>query len=237
MMHNRYLEHKSRDGRRTRRDMHYASRRPEEYFRRAREHSTRMNPGYRGEVGQEYYKHNPGIDFRYKDNDRIDYRDSRRDYNDYNRESYQYPPMHTDSRDYRDYGDYNMNGGDYRDYGDYGDYGDYDMTSGKHSEEEKWQKDLERWIEKLKRKDRFNQKMEDVIGQAKQMGVKFDQFSEEEFYATYLMMVSDYKTLSNEPRMYMSMAKEWLMDDDIETSPSEKLCIYFYEIVKGEGLK
>jgi hypothetical protein len=30
------------------------------------------------------------------------------------------------------------------------------------------------------------------------------------------------------------MAKEFIMDDDIAVSPSEKVCIYMYEIVMGE---
>jgi hypothetical protein len=28
--------------------------------------------------------------------------------------------------------------------------------------------------------------------------------------------------------------KKWLEDDDIEVSPSEKVCIYMYDIVMGE---
>lgn len=242
MMHNRYLKRRShgRDGR----DMHSEIR--GERFPRYKEYVSR-SIGAREEP--ERYRNMP-VDpaFHERESRRMQGMTDSRDYRDYG-----------DYRDYRDYRDY----GDYGDYGDYRrgrrrDYADgreyvdpqyYDMgydrnvpsynTSGdmNSGEEKKYHEDLERWIEKLKRKDRFNQKMEDVIGQAKQMGVKFDQFTEEEFYATYLMLVSDFKTLSNEPRMYMSMAKEWLMDDDIETSPSEKLCIYFYEIVKGEGLK
>ena len=50
------------------------------------------------------------------------------------------------------------------------------------------------------------------------------------------MMVSDYKTVSADFRGYLQMAKEWLLDDDIEVSPEEKLCIYYYEIVKGKGI-
>ena len=39
---------------------------------------------------------------------------------------------------------------------------------------------------------------------------------------------------ANEPNTYIAMAKQWLMDDDIEVSPSEKLSIYYYKIIKGE---
>lgn len=143
---------------------------------------------------------------------------NRRDYEPYG-ESYYYPPLAP-----QDYARENR-GGRRMDYA-------YDYAES----EGKWHKDLEHWTEKLKKKDRFHIKKEDVISSAKQMGVKFDEFTEEEFYAVYLMMVSDYKAVANDFRSYLNMAKEWLMDDDIEVSPSEKLCIYYYEIVKGEGM-
>lgn len=133
----------------------------------------------------------------------------RRDYEPYG-ESYYYPPLAPQDYAYR--------------------YRDYDS-------EKNWHKDLEQWIEKLKKKDRFHIKKEDVISSAKQMNIKFDEFSEDEFYAVYLMMISDYKTISNDFRTYINMAREWLEDDDIEVNPSEKLCIYMYEIVKGESIK
>lgn len=38
----------------------------------------------------------------------------------------------------------------------------------------------------------------------------------------------------NDSSTYLNMAKKWLEDDDIEVSPSEKLCIYYYDIVKGK---
>ena len=107
---------------------------------------------------------------------------------------------------------------------------------GKGSENE-FKEDLERWIHKLKRKDRFGMPKEEVLNHAKNMGIRFDEFSQEEFYAVYLMMVSDYKSLGNDFKAYLHLAKEWLMDDDIEVSPSEKLCVYYYEIVKGESTK
>jgi hypothetical protein len=140
---------------------------------------------------------------------------NRRDYEQYG-ESYYYPPLAP-----QDYARSNR-GGRRMDYA-------YDYAES----EGKWHKDLEHWTEKLKKKDRFHIKKEDVISSAKQMGVKFDEFTEEEFYAVYLMMVSDYKAVANDFRSYLNMAKEWLMDHDIEVSPSEKLCIYYYEIVKG----
>lgn len=129
-------------------------------------------------------------------------------------------------RDYNDYNDYR----DYRDYNDYNDYSDYDYAK----EDEHYHKDLEEWIQKMKRNDRFGWSKQQVLDSAKQMGVKFDEFDETEFYAIYLAMVTDYKSLGNEPRIYLTLAKEWLMDDDVAMKGSEKVCAYLYSVVKGE---
>lgn len=143
--------------------------------------------------------------------------------------------------DYADY-DYDMRGDyarrgvgrpreynrrDREDRGDYRDYADEDM-------DEEYKEDLKEWIQKLKKKDRFGQSKDQVIQKAKEMKVNFDDFSEEEFYAIYLMQVSDYPSVSNDPRMYLGMAKAWLEDDDIAVDPSEKVCKYLYEIVLNE---
>ena len=63
------------------------------------------------------------------------------------------------------------------------------------------------------------------------MGVIFRDYGELEFEATYYMLLSDFGSVSNDPHSYIAMAKSFLEDDDISVSPSEKLCIYFYEIV------
>ena len=132
--------------------------------------------------------------------------------NNYGRDS------RNDYNDYRDYGDYN----------DYNDYGDY-ASMGKEYEE-----DLKKWTQKLKKHDRFGLREEEVFQKAKDMKVSFEEFSEDEFYAVYLMMISDYPSLANEPHTYLAMAKQFLEDKDIAVSPSEKVCIYMYEIVMGE---
>ena len=75
------------------------------------------------------------------------------------------------------------------------------------------------WMPEINRKD-------DIIRKAISMDVKFDKFSEDEFYATYLMMVSDFKHVANDPHHYLAMAKEWLMDDDVELTGSDKVCAY-----------
>lgn len=141
--------------------------------------------------------------------------------------------------DYRN--DYNMDyrrdyNSDYRrDYSYGGDYNsDYRRDYGSGDMEKEYEEELEKWIEKLKRKETIKVPKEQVMQQAKNMGVKFDHYDEKEFYAVYLMVMSDYPSISGEYNIYIKMAKDWLEDDDIAVSPSEKLCKYLYSIVLGE---
>lgn len=97
--------------------------------------------------------------------------------------------------------------------------------------EEEYLEDLMEWTQKLSKKDVFNVPKHQVIEQAKNMGIHFDKYSEEEFYATYLMHVSDYKGISQNHHTYIAMAKAFLEDDDLQISPSEKLCKYLDYIV------
>lgn len=100
-------------------------------------------------------------------------------------------------------------------------------------EDEDYEKDLKKWVEKLKKKDRYGMSKEQVIKQAKNMGVEFEEFDEMEFYAVYLMMLSDNKNLGENPMIYFKLAKNFLEDDDVEMTGSAKLCAYLYEIVLG----
>lgn len=131
----------------------------------------------------------------------------------------------------RDYGmyDYNDYNNDYTDY-DYNDYGYRDMAE----MDEDWHTDLKEWCKKLKREDRFNIPKEDVLKRAKQMGVSFDDYDEEEFITTYYMMMSDHPKAAAEPNAYINMAKEFLEDKDAERKGSDKLCAYYYNIVKAD---
>lgn len=141
-------------------------------------------------------------------------------------------PMY-DERDYNDYNNYNDNR-DYRNYNDYDnrDYNDYaDMDYAK--EQQRFDEDLKHWIHKLKSKDKFGVNRDELISKAKQMGVQFGEYTEDEYLAVYYMLLSDFPTLSNEYHIYLSMAKQWLEDNDIQLSPSEKLATYYYEIVKA----
>lgn len=254
MTHNRYLNRDMRRGRdremgdRYPRMKEYEAKRDEIARHREWQHNMQMNmQPYRSmNDGTEYEYQSafeiPGEDYARRGSnqyqmkyDRNDYargqgnsNSQRRDYEPYGHDYY-YPPLA--SQDYargRNRSDYN--------YDMYGDYARGRTSRDYAEKEDKWKKDLEHWTEKLKRKDRFKVKKEDIIANAKSMNVRFDEFSEDELYAVYLMMVSDYKAVANDFRSYLNMAKEWLMDDDVEVSPSEKLCIYYYEIVKGEGL-
>lgn len=110
------------------------------------------------------------------------------------------------------------------------DYARYDYAE----EDEEYKEDLEEWCEKLKRKDRFKIPKEQIIQRAKSMGVKFDEYEEDEFLTAYYYVMNAYPTATNDYNVYLKMAKEFLEEKDIAVSPSEKLCIYMYKIVKGE---
>lgn len=141
--------------------------------------------------------------------------DYRGDYNDYARTQGGYGYDHTG--DYRDYR------GDYNDY-DYADYGNMDKQ---------YKDDLEKWMHELKQHDRFGMPKDQIMQKANQMGIKFDQYDETEFLTTYYMVISDNPQIANDPHTYLAMAKNWLEDKDAELKGSEKLCAYYYEIVKG----
>lgn len=151
--------------------------------------------------------------------------DERYDYAERGGSDYRrYDRRYDDERDYRDY-EYDR---EHRRTMDYAyDYAEDDM-------DKEYEEKLKEWIKKLKKKDRFATSKDDIIRKAQSMDVKFDRFSEDEFYAVYLMMVSDYKHVANDPHHYLAMAKEWLMDDDVELTGSDKVCAYLYTIVLGE---
>lgn len=112
--------------------------------------------------------------------------------------------------------------------------GSYMMDYSNDVSDKEYHHDLEEWKKKLKAKDRFNMSKDEILRKAKEMNASFNGYDEEEFYTTYLMHVSDYLNISNDPHAYIAMAKQFLEDDDIAVSPSEKLCTYLYEIVWGE---
>lgn len=189
-------------------------------YRRSRMSRDERNPyGSRGGYVSSRIMRDRGMDYNYsmpEYDSRYDYRGS------------EYPREHSRPMQYELYGVGGM-----RPRMDY-DYGyDYGYDYAKESEKE-YEKDLHEWVEKLKKYDRFGWSKEQVIQQAKDMGVKFSDYDEMEFYATYIMLMSDFKKIGNDPYIYLSMAKEFLEDDDAKLKGSEKLCAYLYTIVLGE---
>ena len=112
--------------------------------------------------------------------------------------------------------------------------GHYIYDGKDYDDAHEYHKELEEWIHSLKRYDRFGLPKEEVLRKAREMGVKFNDFDEAEFYAIYLMHISDYPKNANEPHTYLSMAKDWLEDKDAKRRGSEKVCAYLYTIVLGE---
>ena len=200
---------------------------PKERYLRQRAYRERER-GNEFRMGDRHYY--PEYDNRYDSKNRP-YNIRNENYDRPNEQSREYPrdygyDMRGDyrRRDYDMNYDYDMRRDYRRDMRDYAD-DDYDKD---------YHKDLEKWIEKLKRFDRFNLPKDQVLQVAKQMGVEFKDYDEEEFYAIYLMHLSDYPTVSNDSRMYLGMAKSWLEDKDLKIEPSEKVCKYMYEIVMAE---
>lgn len=135
--------------------------------------------------------------------------------------------------DYADYGDYG-----YDDYGDYEDYGDdygWDYGEEKLSNQDlmEWSQDL---MGELDHDEKEVFKKERVLQRAKEMGIEFSKYSEMEFYVTFLMCYTDYKKTIGKGNMEyaLSLAKEWLDDKDLPVKGSEKLALYYDNIVCAE---
>ena len=116
---------------------------------------------------------------------------------------------------------------------DYRDYRERDYHNEENDFDDEYHYDLENWKKKLKRKTKTNMTDEEAINKAKTMGVKFEDYDEEEFLVTFYMLQSDFINIST-PESYLIMAKQWLEDDDAELQGSDKLCAYYYAIVKGK---
>lgn len=118
------------------------------------------------------------------------------------------------------------------------DYDYYPMYDG-HNVEYLSEEDLEHWTKKLMEevddKDKAFFSKETLKKKAEEMGVKFDKFIFEELLVTTLMMYTDYcKTLGKaNMALYISLAKDWLEDDDVAVKGAEKLATYYDYIVEG----
>lgn len=143
------------------------------------------------------------------------------------------------SRDYADYNDYD----DYDDYNDYNDYeDDYRQEyRGDYHKKPQMLNDRElmdfskRLLEEVDEKEKHMFKLESIEKKAKELGIKFEEFTMEEFYTVVLMMFTDYrKTLGTSSMdVYLRLAKDWLCDEDTAVQYGEKLATYYDYVVEG----
>lgn len=122
--------------------------------------------------------------------------------------------------------DYNYN----RDYGmDYGE----DETMLSKEELEEWDEEL---MEKFDTREKEMFKKDKVMKRAEDLSIKFDHFKPEEYYTTVIMLYSDYKKTLGTANIdiYLRLAKDWLMDDDVEMKYGEKLAAYYDNVVMAE---
>lgn len=189
---------------------------------------------------EDYELHNPEHDSRRG----VDYGTGEYNPRDsiYNRELYGYygdtPFEIRRSYPMRDYNmDYGRGGR--RDYGyDYNYSRDYGMDFGHGYKLDK--EELEEWTHHLMKdmdeKAKEMLKKEKIMKKAEEMGIKFEHFTPEEYYATVVMMYSDHCDSfgSASVETYMRMAKDFLMDKDVAVKYGEKLATYYDAIVMGE---
>lgn len=100
---------------------------------------------------------------------------------------------------------------------------------------------LERWtrslMSELEEKDRQQLKMDTIIRRAKEMGISFEKFSEEELYVTVLMLHTDLaKAFGPSITMdhWIKGAKAWLCDPDASVRYGKKLATYYENIVEED---
>lgn len=176
--------------------------------------------------------------------DYADYRgDMRGDYAYDSRSDYE-----SDSRDYargrRDYGseygdreyDRAYSSPDHRYDGMDSEYDrqyDYDYADGASK---LTKKDIKKWEKHLENADGTMGKKytkEQIMPIANQLGIKFNDFNEEELTMAVNMLYSDYcKVLGGDMMMYVKLAKAFLEDDDFDGKGSEKLMLYYRCIVE-----
>ena len=100
--------------------------------------------------------------------------------------------------------------------------------------ETKFKKEMHHFKNKLKENAKYNISDEELIKHAKQMGVQFDKYSEEDLIVTYYMLMCEYPLdLLNNPQVYIVMAKHFLESKKSKYKGTDKLAAYYYEIVLG----
>ena len=143
------------------------------------------------------------------------------------------PGPDPDPRLWRRYGEEDGTDINYNDSADYADYGEEI-----HLKKE----DLKHWKKSLENADgtmgeHFT--MEQIMGAAEKLGVKFEEYDEKEFCLVVNMLYSDYCEAlkgiipqDKELHAYVKMAKAWLEDEDA-LQGSERLAMYYYCIVEA----
>lgn len=110
----------------------------------------------------------------------------------------------------------------------------------RHSSRPLGEEHIERWTRSLmgemEDKDRQQLKMDTILRRAKEMGISFDKFSEEEFYVTLLMLHTDLsKAFGPQPMdNWIKAAKYWLCDPDAALRYGKKLAAYYENIVEED---
>lgn len=146
---------------------------------------------------------------------------------DYRGDDYRMYPNEDYQREYMD-DSYRYRGSDYRGGGR------YDYHSEGDDDDEEYKTELKEKCKELERYDKFKLPKNEILEKAKQMGIKFDKFDEEELLFTYYMMMSDYDIdVLNSPHIYLAMASKFLDDKDAKLQGTEKLAAYLDVIVDG----
>ena len=84
-------------------------------------------------------------------------------------------------------------------------------------------------MEQLDKSDREAFALDKIVKRAKDMGIKFNEYTEEELGVATLMMYTDYcKTLGKASiDMYIKLARDFLEDKDAGVKNGEKLAAYY----------
>jgi predicted phosphoadenosine phosphosulfate sulfurtransferase len=80
----------------------------------------------------------------------------------------------------------------------------------------------------------FGSKTIDTLRKVVRAEFKKGSLDEKEFYAIYLMTMSDHKSLGNDYQKIIKYTIEWLEDDDVKRPYSEKVCAYLDSVVLGK---
>lgn len=173
-------------------------------------------------------------------NDYAEY-DSRHDYRDYAEHD-----MQSDYGDYEQHRQYDMayedmrsNRGGYKPVEAMGYFSGYAGGGDYYDGHEKLsRKDIKKWEKSLENADGTKGKkyeVEQVQQVAKQIGVRFEEYSPEVFTMVVNMMYADYcKVLGSDMMIYVKLAKAFLEDDDFEGEPEEKVMLYYKCIVEKD---